>query len=460
MEVKEHQIDKIEPGSIADELGIVPGDFLLAINDRPLEDIFDYHYMIQDDHLTLLVRKQDGEDWEYDIEKNYYDDLGIVFYNGLMDNYKSCTNQCVFCFIDQMPPGMRDTLYFKDDDSRLSFLQGNYITLTNMKESDIDRIIRLHLSPINISVHTTNPELRCRMLHNRFAGSSLSMIRRLYEAQTEMNSQIVLCKGWNDGEELERTIRDLSGYLPYMRSLSIVPVGITKFRSGLEPMEPFSKEDAKKVLDTVHKWQKVCYDKYGIHFVHASDEFYLLAEEAFPPDDVYDGFMQLENGVGMIPLLSAEFTEALDEAEPGEEKVKVPFFRPKQARRIPDKRKISIATGRLAAPLMRKLSLMFMLKYPDTEVQVFEISNRYFGETITVSGLLTGTDLRSQLTGQELGEKLLLPVNMMRRDEEVFLDDMTRSELEEALGVPVHIVGTSGRELLDELMSHGNTQKK
>ncbi|MCC8080769.1 MAG: DUF512 domain-containing protein, partial [Lachnospiraceae bacterium] len=309
--VKEHRIDQIEKGSIADELGICSGDILLSVNGKTIQDVFDYHYLINDDALTVLIRKPDGEEWEFEIEKDYYEDLGIIFENGLMDDYKSCCNKCIFCFIDQMPPGMRDTLYFKDDDSRLSFLQGNYVTLTNMKEEDVERIITYRLAPINVSVHTMNPELRCKMLHNRFAGRSLENLRRFYEAGIEMNGQIVLCKGVNDGAELERSIRELADFLPCMESVSVVPVGLTKYRDGLYPLESFTKEDARCVLDTIHRWQDICYEKHGSHFVHASDEWYLLAEQPFPTDEVYDGYPQLENGVGMMRLLQTEFEACL-----------------------------------------------------------------------------------------------------------------------------------------------------
>lgn len=452
MEVKEHRIDGIEPGSIADELGIRPGDFLLGINGQELGDVFDYHFLINDDRLTVQIKKADGEDWEYEIEKDYYEDLGIVFENGLMDDYRSCTNKCIFCFIDQMPPGMRDTLYFKDDDSRLSFLQGNYITLTNLSEADLDRIIRYKLAPINISVHTTNPDLRVKMLHNRFAGDALKKIERLFEAGIEMNSQIVLCKGVNDGEELERSIRDLSGFLPYMQSLSVVPVGLTKFRKGLYPLEAFEKDDAKKVLDIIHKWQKICYDKYGLHFVHASDELYLLAEEAFPPEECYDGYGQLENGVGMIPLLESEFMECLQEEKEWQSKQKTSVFSLFRKPKPIQIKTVSIATGRLAAPLMRKLSMAFMCLHPDIRIQVFEITNRFFGEQITVSGLLTGQDIRDTLLDEELGDRLLLPCNMLRSGEQVFLDDMTVDTLSQELNVPIMITASDGQSLYDALL--------
>ena len=354
-----------------------------------------------------------------------------------MDDYKSCSNKCIFCFIDQMPPGMRDTLYFKDDDSRLSFLQGNYVTLTNMKEKDIDRIIRYRLDPINISVQTTNPELRCMMLHNRFAGDALKKIDTLYEAGIRMNGQIVLCKGVNDGAELDRSIRDLMKYQPYMESVSVVPVGLSKFREGLYPLEPFTKEDACEVLDLIHRWQKVCMQEYDTHFIHASDEWYLLAERELPQEDNYDGYIQLENGVGMLRLLQEEFSEALSDAtgNAGLEK------------------EVSIATGRLAAPFLEQMMEQLTEKFPHICVHVYPIRNDFFGEMITVSGLLTGQDLKKQLSVVPLGEKLLLPCNMVRSEEQDFLDDVTVEELEKTLQVPIDIVKSSGVDLLDAILS-------
>ncbi|MBS7210387.1 MAG: DUF512 domain-containing protein, partial [Lachnospiraceae bacterium] len=306
---KEHIIRSVEEGSIAWELGIEAGDKLISINDNEIEDVFDYHFLVNDEELVVLIEKPDGEEWELEIEKDYEEDLGISFEQGLMDEYRSCRNKCMFCFIDQMPKGMRDTLYFKDDDSRLSFLQGNYITLTNMSDDDVRRIVKYHLEPINISFHTTNPELRCKMLHNRFAGDALKKVDILYEGGITMNGQIVLCKGENDGEELERSIRDMTKYLPHLQSVSVVPVGLTKYRDGLYPLESFEKEDAKKVLETIHKWQKKIYEEYGTHFIHAGDEWYILAEEEVPEEERYDGYLQLENGVGMLRLLQNEFAE-------------------------------------------------------------------------------------------------------------------------------------------------------
>ena len=290
----EHIIKAVEQGSIAEELEIEPGDVLLTINNEEIEDVFDFRYMIKDEYLEVVIRKPDGEEWLLEIDKEYDDDLGIEFENSLMSDYRSCSNKCIFCFIDQMPPGMRETLYFKDDDSRLSFLQGNYITLTNMQEKDIDRIIRMNLAPINISVQTTNPELRCKMLNNRFAGEKLKFLQKLYEGHIEMNGQIVCCKGVNDGEELKRSIEDLSKYLPFMRSVSVVPAGITKYREGLYPIELFTKEEAGKTIDLIESYQQGFYDEYGLHFIHASDEWYITAEREFPEEERYDGYIQLE----------------------------------------------------------------------------------------------------------------------------------------------------------------------
>lgn len=430
-----HTIQTVEEGSIAWEMEIEPGDKLLAINGKEIEDIFDYRYYIEDEYLLLLIEKPNGEQWELEIEKDEYEDLGMEFEQGLMDEYRHCHNKCIFCFIDQMPPGMRDTLYFKDDDSRLSFLQGNYVTLTNMSEHDIQRIIKYHLEPINISFQTMNPELRCKMLHNRFAGDALKKVDILYEAGIEMNGQIVLCKGFNDGEELEFSIKEMTKYLPNLRSVSVVPVGLSKYREGLEPLEPFTKEDAKQVLSTIHKWQKRVYDEYGIHFIHASDEWYLLAEEELPEESNYDGYLQLENGVGMLRLLNDEFMEALEQ-EAGDE----------------TERRVTLATGRLAYPTICGLMEQMKEKFPNTVADVHAIRNDFFGESITVSGLVTAGDLMQQMKEVNLGERLLIPCNMLRIDEDIFLDDYTVADVENALQVPLNIVKSSGQDLLNAVL--------
>ena len=443
MKLKEHKIDGIEPGSIAEEMGIEAGDVLLEVNGKPIQDVFDYHFLINDVLLTLLIRKPNGEEWELEIEKDYYEDPGIVFENGLMDDYKSCYNKCIFCFIDQMPPNMRETLYFKDDDSRLSFLQGNYVTLTNMKDEDADRIIRYKLAPINVSVHTMNPELRCEMLHNRFAGEALDKIRRFYEGEIEMNGQIVLCKGVNDGAELERSIRDLAGLYPQMQSMSVVPVGLSKYREGLYPLEPLTKEDAENALDIIGRFQNEMYERFGTHFVHASDEFYLLANRPLPPEEVYDGYVQLENGVGMLRLLIEETDYAL-EALSTDERVHT----------------LSLATGKLAYPFLRDIAAKVHEKFPNVNITVYEILNDFFGHGVTVSGLITGQDLIKQLKGKPLGEVLLLPANMFRSNEEVFLDDLTKQDVEKALQVPINIVKSDGQELIRAMLMEESEETK
>ena len=431
---KGHTIKSVDPGSIADELGLEPGDRLLSIDGHELEDIFDYEYYIENESIMVVIAKKNGEEWELDIE-NDYQDLGLTFENGLMSDYKSCHNKCVFCFIDQMPKGMRETLYFKDDDSRLSFLQGNYVTLTNMKDKDIERIIKFKLAPINISVQTTNPELRCKMLHNRFAGEALKKIDRLYEAGTPMNGQVVMCKNLNDGDELDRTIRDLTKYIPCMESVSVVPVGLSKYRDGLYPLEPITAEDAAKTIDIIEKWQKKVYAEHGIHFIHASDEFYILAGRELPEEERYDGYIQLENGVGMIRLLTTEVHEALDELEGDEEE-----------------EELSIATGKLAAVYLAGFLEEIKKKFPNRKVHLYPIRNDFFGEMITVAGLITGRDLIAQLKDKPLGSRLLLPECMFRSGEEVFLDDITRQEVENALQVPVNIVKSSGYDFTESLL--------
>lgn len=445
MKKTEHVIKKVDEGSIAWEMEIEPGDILLKINDEEIEDIFDYQFMIQEEYIEVLVQKPNGEEWLLEIDKDEQEDLGIEFENGLMDDYRSCHNKCIFCFIDQMPKGMRETLYFKDDDSRLSFLQGNYVTLTNMSEHDVNRIIKYHLGPINISFQTMNPELRCMMLHNRFAGDALKKVDLFYEAGIEMNGQIVLCKGINDGRELDFSIRELTKYYPCLQSVSVVPVGLSKYREGLYPLEPFTKEDAKEVIGLIKKWQDYMYEKYGMHFIHASDEWYLLAEEELPSEERYDGYLQLENGVGMLTLLKDEFKEAMQTA----------VHQKKLYRDLSDgkTRRLTLATGKLAYRTICDLAAQMMKAFEWLDLNVVAIRNDFFGERITVSGLLTGQDLIAQLKDLPLGEKLLLPQNVLRSGENYFLDDITVPQLEDALQVRVDIVKSSGQDFVETVLN-------
>lgn len=449
LENRGHIIKEVCPGSIGEEMEIESGDILLMINDAQVEDIFDYRYLIKDEYIEVLIRKKDGEEWLLEIDKDYDDDLGLVFENGLMSDYRSCSNKCIFCFIDQMPSGMRETLYFKDDDSRLSFLQGNYITLTNMKEKDVERIINMQLAPINISVQTTNPELRCKMLNNRFAGEKLKYLDMLYEGHVEMNGQIVCCKNVNDGEELKRSIEDLSKYLPFLRSVSVVPAGITKYREGLYPLELFTKEEAEAVIDMIEGYQQKFYEEYGLHFIHASDEWYILAEREFPEEERYDGYIQLENGVGMMRLLMEEFDEAFGKLIKSEtyetEKENISHT-------------VTIATGRLAYRTIQTLADRLMQAFPNLRVHVLAIRNDFFGETITVSGLITGQDLIAQMKevkdkGIDTGERLLIPINMLRSNEEVFLDDITVQMVEEELHMKVTAVESDGGDLIEAVLN-------
>lgn len=437
--MKKHLIENVIEDSIGYELEIEPGDKLVSINNKEIQDIFDYHYLCEDEYLEILIEKKDGEEWLLEVEKDEDEELGLVFGDSLMDKYKSCHNKCVFCFIDQNPPGMRDTIYFKDDDTRLSFLQGNYVTFTNLQEKDIDRIIEYKLAPINISVHTTNEELRCKMLNNRFAGKVNYFIKRLYDARIPMNAQIVLCKGLNDGEELEKTLSDLLQYAPVMQSLSIVPVGLTKYREGLCPLESFNKEDAVKLIKTVEKYQRLALDKYGTHFVHASDEWYINAGIDFPDEDNYDGYIQLENGVGMTRLLFEEVREAVNDY---------------LENNMPYKgvRKLSTITGLLAYENMLQIRDIIKEAVPNIDLNIYPIKNNFFGEKITVTGLLTGQDIINQLKGKDLGELLLLPCQTLKSDEDIFLDDVTLEELQNALQVKVVVVQSSGMDLFNKII--------
>lgn len=430
-----HVISTVAPGSIAEEMELVPGDGIYMVNHQVIEDVFDYQYLINDEFVVLGVIKENGEEWELEIEKDFDEDLGITFESNLMDNYKSCSNKCIFCFIDQLPKGMRDTMYFKDDDSRLSFLQGNYITLTNMKDKDLERIIKYKLAPINISVHSTEPQLRCMMLHNRFAGKLMDQLQRLFDGHIEMNSQIVLCKNINDGVHLDRSIEDLSRFMPYMESVSVVPMGFTKFRDGLYAVEPFDRDDAIRVLDQIHRWQDRLLEEYGSRFVYAGDEWYIMAGRQLPPAEAYDGYGQLENGIGMMRLLIEEFLEALKGYD-GDDR----------------QRHVSIVSGKLASGYIRQLVAKLQEKFPGVKADVHCIDNHFFGESITVTGLITGGDIITQLKGVDLGQRLLLPINMLRSGERVFLDDITVEDIEKALQVPADIIKSNGDDLILKIL--------
>ncbi len=431
-----HIIKNVIPGSFANKAGLKPGDELISINGEPVVDIFDYRYNILSKKLDIVV-KRNGEELSVVLFKDSDDsDPGLEFEGGIMDEYRRCKNNCIFCFIDQMPPGMRKTLYFKDDDSRLSFLQGNYVTLTNLSEADVERIIRFRMEPINISFQTTNPELRCKMLNNRFAGESLKIVDRFYENEIVMNGQIVLCKGVNDGEELRRSIEDLMKYLPYLESVSVVPVGLSKYRDGLYPLESFTKEDAIEVIDMVEHYQKITYEQYGLHFIHASDEWYILAGREMPEEERYDGYLQLENGVGMIRLLCDEFDNAFNS------------FKPSLLRKLFLKHEATLVTGKLAYPIMKRFADMVMNSYPKVKIDVVAITNNFFGEKITVSGLLTAQDIIAQLKERGYYKTVMLPNNVLKADEDIFLDDLSLKEFEDSLQVKTCVVKSSGQELL------------
>ena len=436
MELKQNVIIKIEKDSIAQEIGLVPGDILLAVNGQAVQDVFDYRYLIQDEYVELTIRTINGEEYIAEIEKEENEDIGILFESGLMDNAKSCKNKCIFCFIDQLPKGMRESLYFKDDDSRLSFLQGNYVTLTNMSEEDINHIIFYHLSPINVSIHTTDLELRKKMLKNPHADKVLKVMKRLAEAGIEMNLQVVLCRGINDGTILDKTISDCVTFFPHAKSMSVVPIGLTKYRENLYPMIPFDKQESKKVILQVEQWQKKLKKEIGTSFVFLSDEFYLKAECAIPPCDAYEDFTQYENGVGMLSLLEAEFEEALKE-----------YKLPKQKQNI-----ISIATGEAAYPSIQKLCNKVMSYCPKWRIYVYQIHNDFFGDEITVSGLLTGQDIIKQLTGKELGNYLLLPESLLRNDTTMLLDDVEVEDIEKALNITIKITKNTGEALLCNIL--------
>ncbi len=426
-------IKSVEKGSYAEKAGVLAADVLLSINGFDIMDVLDYRFYQNEQNIELRILR-DGEEITLSIEKPEYDELGLEFETYLMDKQRSCKNKCIFCFIDQMPKGMRESLYFKDDDSRLSFLFGNYITLTNITEHEIERIIKMHISPVNISVHTTNPELRVKMMGNRFAGEVLQHIYRLNDAGISLNCQLVLVPGYNDGEELRRTLSDLTA-LENVRCIAAVPVGLTKHREGLCSLEGFGKESAAAVLDVIDRFGEECLEKYGERRVFGADEFYILSEREFPEANFYEDFLQLENGVGLWSLFKSDFYAALS----GFKKL---FFR---------RRKYSTVTGVAAAPLISFAAKEFNKKFPKVECKVHTVVNNFFGERITVAGLITGQDIIAALDDKDLGDELLIPDVMLRHETDYFLDDMTVNDLEEKLGVKVRVIGTSGADFVAAL---------
>lgn len=428
-------IKSISPGTPASKSRLKPCDKIIAINGNRITDILDYKYYEYEPKLIIEAITPEEKIKIVKIKKPEGMDIGIDFEDYLMDRARSCANRCIFCFVDQMPKGMRKTLYFKDDDTRLSFLLGNYITLTNLSPREIQRIIDLHVSPVNVSVHTTNPELRCLMLGNKNAGKSIDIMRRFAEAGIVMNCQIVCCPGINDGDELRRSMKDLSDMYPGVHSVSIVPLGITKYREGLFDLTPFDREKAENVLDIVTEFGDKCVKKFGTRIFFCSDELYLTAKRPIPPDEFYEEYTQLENGVGMLRLMETEFKSALKVIEPDEMDIK-PF---------------SMATGTSAAPFLAKLVCTAKEKCDKIEGNVYAIENDFFGHTINVAGLITGQDLIAQLKGRELGSYLLISSNMIRKDEQDFLDDITLKEASDALGVPVIPVSQDGFELAEAM---------
>ncbi len=423
------EIRSVINGSPVSGKGIKAGDILAAVNGHEIEDVLDYMFYSAE-RIVKLEIISNGEKKTVIVRKSEYDDLGLEFETFLMDKKQSCCNKCIFCFIDQMPPNMRETLYFKDDDARLSFLQGNYVTLTNLSQKDIDRIIQMKLS-INISVHTTNPELRCMMMNNRFAGEKLDYLRQFAEAGISMNCQIVLCPGINDGAELERTLTDLGKLMPNIQSIAVVPVGLTKFRDGLYPLTLFDKEGAGKTIDLIEKFQKKFLENYGTRLVFPADEFYITAERELPNAEFYEDYSQYENGVGMMRSLIDEFEDAFENAE----NVGIS--------------NVSIVTGALAYKFIAAMVEKVHEKWHNINCRVYKIRNDFFGETITVTGLITGQDLIAQLKGKPLGDTLLISSNMLKADEDIFLDDITLTDAEKALGVKIRKVSNDGYELFD-----------
>lgn len=445
----ENIVDKVEKGSIAEELEIEKGDMLLSINGSPVEDIIDYKFLLCDEEVVLEIKKPDGEVWELEIEKEYDEDLGITFENSIMDNAKSCCNHCVFCFVDQLPKGMRKTMYFKDDDSRLSFLQGNFVTLTNLTDKDIDRIIRYRISPINVSVHSTNPDLREKLLRNKSAGNIMIRLKKLKEAGIIMNCQIVLCPGLNDGEELKRTLNDLSALYPSIKNVAIVPVGVTKYREGLYDLETFNKESASKVIEEIHALNKSFMEKFNTPFARLSDEFYVMASKEklaeVPSYEYYEDFAQIEDGIGMIRLFRSNIEDTLGNLN---NKCQGKYL---------------LVTGSSAYEEINNACELINEKAKaigaaNLNLSVLKIVNKFFGETITVAGLLTGRDILDAILKYKENEGInyvVIPENTLRNGEDIFLDDLTLKELEEKTALPIIVTSYTGEDLIEKINNNG-----
>lgn len=428
-------IQSVRPGSHAAAAEILPGETLLSINGHEIYDVLDYRFYETNPHLTLAVADETGMVREIHLRKGQYEAIGLEFATYLMDSQHSCRNRCIFCFIDQLPDGMRESLYFKDDDARLSFLFGNYITMTNLSERDISRIIEMHISPVNVSVHTTDPELRCRMMGNRFAGRSLAALQRFAENGIRLNCQIVLCPGINDGEALARTLRDLTALGGALESIACVPVGVTRYREGLYPLKTFDRESAAAALAVIEQFGEECIRTRGARTVYASDEFYLLSGRPVPAASYYEDFPQIENGVGMFASMQEEFDFALQDL--------VPELPP---------RSVTVITGEAAADFIRSLLDAAVKQCDNLTYQLLVVRNDFFGGTVNVAGLLTGGDMIRAARGRALGDEVLIPACTLRSEGDLFLDGVSLEEMRRTLGVPVTPVQNDGGKLLSALI--------
>lgn len=433
--MRKHIIKDIVPGSIAEEMEIEPGDYLVSINDEEIKDILDYKFHIFDEYITLVIEKKNGEEWDLEIEKEANEDLGIIFPEQLIEKPRSCANKCIFCFMDQLPDKVRNTLVFKDDDFRLSFITGNYVTLTNSGYKDLDRIIRYHLSPINISVHATDPEVRSMMLNNKTAYKVMEYIKYLTEHDIKINAQIVLCPNINDGKVLDKTIKELSEYAPNLQCIAIVPVGLTKYREGLYPLRVFDKEGASRTIDQINGWQAKFREKYGFNLVYLADEFYVKAEREIPEFKDYDDFPQLGDGIGMLAYFKKNFDSYLKR------------FKPKKVNKV-----VSIASGKIVYNFMRARMDELEKKFEGLKINLYPIENTFFGPEITVTGLITGGDLITQLKDKELGEYLILCGDMLKDDADIFLDDVTLDEVKEKLNIEIKVNNDGGIGIIKDIL--------